>query len=45
MTISAVLFDAGNILYTRPRRASIYTDFFASRGLQCHRQEKMDPLE
>jgi HAD superfamily hydrolase (TIGR01509 family) len=34
MTISAVLFDAGNILYTRPRRASIYTDFFASRGLQ-----------
>ncbi|NNK95878.1 MAG: HAD-IA family hydrolase [Desulfobacterales bacterium] len=33
MTISAVLFDAGNILYTRPRRARVYTDFFVSRGL------------
>ena len=33
MTISAVLFDAGDILYTRPRRASVYTEFFTSRGL------------
>jgi HAD superfamily hydrolase (TIGR01509 family) len=33
MTITTVLFDAGNILYTRPRRASVYTDFFTSRGL------------
>ena len=33
MTISAVLFDAGDILYTRPRRTKVYTDFFTSRGL------------
>lgn len=33
MTISAVLFDAGDILHTRPRRASVYTDFLTSRGL------------
>jgi HAD superfamily hydrolase (TIGR01509 family) len=33
MTISAVLFDAGDILYTRPRRARVYTDFFTSRDL------------
>jgi len=33
MTISAVLFDAGDILYTRPRRARVYTEFFTSRDL------------
>jgi len=33
MPISAVLFDAGNILYTRPRRSSAYADFFISRGV------------
>ena len=33
MTISAVLFDAGDILYSRPRRARVYTEFFTSRGL------------
>ena len=33
MSISAVLFDAGDILYTRPRRASVYANFFTSRNL------------
>jgi len=32
MPISAVLFDAGNILYTRPRRSDAYANFFISRG-------------
>ena len=34
MAIRAVLFDAGNILYTRPRRKSVYMGFFQSRGIQ-----------
>ena len=33
MTIRTVLFDAGDILYTRPRRAGVYADFFTARGL------------
>lgn len=33
MAIRAVLFDAGNILYTRPRRKSVYDAFFTDLGL------------
>ena len=33
MPVSVVLFDAGDILYTRPRRKGVYAEFFTSRGL------------